>query len=174
MFLNQICQFWIGDNDVNSEECKSAISNKCYTPVQSLRCYNNSTVIISPSMFNCPLARFFCFANIISITTRTIKTINNKRITQSSCFIFDVAIKLNFINIILSLESNGTSFHAIRSNFAQARLEWRKPLTAIIRHTNVNGQYLRGFSIISAFVCSVKHLMNNTFNNRPGKAIPIC
>ena len=30
--------FWIGDDDVKSDECKDIISNKCWTPVQSLRC----------------------------------------------------------------------------------------------------------------------------------------
>ena len=84
----------------------------------------NSTVITSPSMFHSPFIYCsFCFANVIGTITRTIKIINNKLNTQNNCFIFGVAIKLSFINIILGLESNGTSFDAIRSNFAQARLD---------------------------------------------------
>ena len=46
-----------------------------------------------------------------------------QRITQSSCFFFGVEIILNLINIIWGLESNDTSFDAVRSNFAQTRLE---------------------------------------------------
>ena len=103
----------------------------------------NNTVTESPSTFN--ILSFF--ASVIGITTRTRNIINKKPITQSSCYIFGVAINLNFINIILSLESNGTSFNAIKSNFAEARLAWRKSFIAIVRQTNVNGQYLRWFSI---------------------------
>ena len=49
------------------------------------------------------------------------KIINNKRIAQNSCFIFHVAIKLNFINIILSHESNGTSFGRNKIEFCASK-----------------------------------------------------
>ena len=66
---------------------------------------------------------------------------HKQQITQNSCFIFGVAIKINFINIILSLESNGTSFDTIRLKFTQSRLEQRKSFITIVKHSNVNVQY---------------------------------
>ena len=39
-----------------------------------------------------------------------------------------------------------------------------KTFLAILRHTNINGQYLRGFSIVSA-----KHLIKKTLTTDPGK-----
>ena len=49
------------------------------------------------------------------------KIINNKRITQNSCFTSGVTKKTQFINIILSLQSNGTSFKSIRLNFSASK-----------------------------------------------------
>ena len=39
-----------------------------------------------------------------------------------------------------------------------------KTFLAILRYTNINGQYLRGFSIVSA-----KHLIKKTLTTDPGK-----
>ena len=50
----------------------------------------------------------------------------------------------------------------------QALSNWNTFL-AILRHTNINGQYLRGFSIVSAFICCAKHLINSTLMADPGK-----
>ena len=115
---------WIGVDGVISDECKDAISNKCWTPVHSSRClYKQHCYCQSKHVQLSFHIMFFLFTNVIGTTTRTWKIINYKRITQSSCFIFGVAIKPNFINIILGLKSNGTSFDAVRFNFAQTRLE---------------------------------------------------
>ena len=50
----------------------------------------------------------------------------------------------------------------------QALSNWNTFL-AILRHTNINGQDLKGFSIVSAFICCAEHLINNTLMTDPGK-----
>ena len=57
---------------------------------------------------------FFLFCQYNWHHNHDIKNINYKQINQNSCFIFGVAIKLNFINTIVGLESDETSFDAIR------------------------------------------------------------
>ena len=83
----------------------------------------SNTVIISSSMFNFPFICFLCFANVIGTTARKRNIVNNKRVMECSCFIFGVAMELDSTNIMLNLESNGTSFDAIISNFLQVRLD---------------------------------------------------
>lgn len=37
--------FWIGDDDTNSYKCRDAMSNKCWTPVESLRCFSTALLL---------------------------------------------------------------------------------------------------------------------------------
>ena len=82
----------------------------------------NSTVTVSLSMFNCPFM-FFLFCQCNWHHNQDMKNHKHQTNYSKQLFYLGVAIKPNFINIILGRESNGTSFDAIRSNFAQTRLE---------------------------------------------------
>ena len=114
--------FWIGDDDndqwrmqwrMQIRNMKQMLDTTCVV----VQMFVNSTVIISPSMFSWLFVKLFLFCQCNWHDNQDKKNHKQQTNYTKQLFYLWCCNKTQFINVVLSLESNGTSFNAIRLNF---------------------------------------------------------